>query len=509
MENTKKVHLLLVYPDYFEWSSKSKNSGGNYSEGLASISAVVKAAGHQVSLLHLFYSHNKEEFQARIRGKGYDIIGFSTRTTAFEEVQQMVAWTKEALPGVFVFCGSYHVTLVPDEVLAVPGVDAVCIGEGEYPVRELCNRYFEGNFYDIQSMYFKVNGETIRNPVAPLIEDLDELPIPDFDLFDFPNLEHCRTKTAIVMMSRGCLFSCTYCGNSQFRQVYPNRKKYARFRSPENAILYLETLLAKYPWIEFINFRDAIFNMYSDWFDTFIELYRERIHLPFTGNLRLDIMTEDTVRRMKEAGCYMIDVGVESGDWDIRRKYLKRMMTDEQMKNAFAWFHKYGITSLTYNIVGLPHEDLHKALKTIKLNVELDADRVIPNIFYPYPMTVLHDIAKEAGYVPDYIPPDTRVPLVQEQFPEHEVLFAANFFLHFLKSYKRARKMPRWIGVPYEKWLDRVFVSKYTPRKFLNFCYDAKENFIAGIKRFMVAKMPSLYVKLRRIKNMRKKAAKA
>lgn len=506
MENTKKANVLLVYPDYFEWSSKSKNSGGNYSEGLASISAVLKAAGHSVSLLHLFYSHTKEEFQEKIRDKGYDLIGFSTRTTAFEEVQQMAIWTKEAT-NAFVYCGGYHCTLVPDEVLACEGIDAVCIGEGEYPTRELCDRFFEGNFYDIQSMYFKVNGEIIRNPVAPMIEDLDELPIPDFDLFDYPNLEHCRTKTAIVMMSRGCLFSCTYCGNSQFRQVYPNKKHYARFRSPENAIMYLETLLEKYPWIEFINFRDAIFNMYSDWFDTFIEMYKERIHLPFTGNLRLDIMTEDTVRRMAEAGCYMIDVGVESGDEEIRRKYLRRMMTDEQMKNAFSWFRKYGITSLTYNIVGLPHEDLHKALKTVKLNVDLNADRVIPNIFYPYPMTVLHDIAKEAGFVPDVIPPDTKVALKQENFPEHEVLFASNYFLHFLKSYKRARKMPKWLGKRYEKWLDRVFVSKYTPRKFLNFCSDVKSGFVAGIKRFLVTKMPNFYVWLRRVKNGTPKTA--
>ena len=98
------------------------------------------------------------------------------------------------------------------------------------------------------------------------------------DLFDYANLDSVKVNTAIVMMSRGCFYNCTYCGNSQFRNVYPNKKYYARFRSPENGILYLKTLLSKYPNIQFINFRDAIFNMFPDWFDKFIELYKQEIH---------------------------------------------------------------------------------------------------------------------------------------------------------------------------------------------------------------------------------------
>ena len=192
------------------------------------------------------------------------------------------------------------------------------------------------------------------------------------------------------MMSRGCLYSCTYCGNSQFRNVYPNKKLYARFRSPENAILYLKTLLEKYPQSKVLNFRDAIFNMCPKWFEEFIELYKKEINLPCTGNIRFDILTEDTVRRMKEAGFYTIDMGLESGDQETRYKLLKRFHTDEMLINCSKWFKKYGIEQLTYNIIGLPYEDIHKALKTIKLNAKMESDRMIPNIFYPYPIVLLH-----------------------------------------------------------------------------------------------------------------------
>ena len=503
--NGRKARMLLVYPDYTDRDCVERTSGGNYSEGLASISAVLKEGGHSVELMHLLFLHSEEQFKQKLLSleskKGdekYDIIGFSVRTTAFPDSQEYIKWTKEVCPDVFIICGSYHVTLVPDEVLAIDGVDAVCVGDGEYAELELCDKMSAGeNYLDVESINFKLEDGTFKkNPVRPIFDDLERIPIPDFELFDYDNLESVKINTAIVMMSRGCLFSCTYCGNSQFRNVYPNRKKYARFRSPENGILYLKTLLSRHPQIKYLNFRDAIFNMYPDWFDVFIELYKAEIGLPFTCNLRFDVMNEDSVRRLKEAGCYTIDLGVESGDYEIRTKYLRRMMTDEMMINASEWFHKYGITVLTYNIIGLPHEDLSRALKTVKLNARLKSDRIIPNIFYPYPMTVLHDIAKEAGFVPDVIAPDCRVPLKQKLFPEHEVLFVANFFMYYVKRYKWAFAHGK-MGAAYEKWLDFWFCGPITPRRLLVFLSDSADNFKKMLKRILIQRLPSVYLSLR------------
>jgi len=488
---------------------KGKTTGGSYSEGLASISAVLKQSGHSVSLLHLLYLHDEEEYKQKLREKGeFDIIGFSVRTTAFPDVKTYIKWTKEVYPDVFIICGGYHCTLVPGEVLAVDGVDAVCIGDGEYAQLELCDKMSAGeDYWNVESLWFKnEDGSIIKNPVRPLFADLDRLPIPDFDLFDYKNLDSVKVDTAIVMMSRGCFYNCTYCGNSQFRNVYPNKKIYARFRSPENAILYLKTLLSKYPNIKFINFRDAIFNMFPDWFDKFIELYKKEIHLPFTCNVRFDILTEDTVRRMKEAGCYTIDMGLESGDQEIRFKYLKRYMTDEMVINCSKWFHKYGIDQLTYNIIGLPYEDIHKALKTIKLNARMKSDRYIPNIFYPYPGTALYDIAKKAGFLPDVIPPGCRVPLKQEQFPEEQVLFIEAYFGHFVRRYKLAYALPSWLGKPYEKWLDHRVTGKHVPYKFYVKVHDIYAKARNKLKDFLIDRLPKLYIKLRVLKH--KKRAK-
>lgn len=198
--------MLLVYPDYTDRDMKGKVSGGNYSEGLASISAVLKQGGHHVELLHLLYLHEETEFKNKLREKGeFDIIGFSIRTTAFPDAQLYIRWTREVWPDVFIICGSYHCTLVPGEVLAVPEVDCVCIGDGEYAELELCDKMSAGEDYtSIESLWFKNgDGSFIKNPVRPLFADLDRIPIPDFDLFDYDNLESSKVNTAIVMMSRG------------------------------------------------------------------------------------------------------------------------------------------------------------------------------------------------------------------------------------------------------------------------------------------------------------------
>ena len=503
--------MLLVYPDYTDRDSTKRVSGGNYSEGLASISAVLKQGGHDVRLLHLLNLHTEEDFKRRLREAGeFDIIGFSIRTTAFPDCIEYIKWTKEVCPEAFIICGSYHPTLVPDEVLAVDGVDCVCVGDGEYAELELCDKMRDGEDYtSIESLYFKLDdGSFKHNPIRPLFADLDRLPIPDFELFDYDNLESSKVVTAIAIVSRGCFYNCTYCRNGNFRKVYPNKKIYARFRSPENAILYLKTLLSRHPQIKFINFRDAIFNMFPDWFDRFIDMYKEEIGLPCTGNIRFDILTEETVKRMKDAGFYTIDMGLESGDQEMRFKYLRRYQTDEMIINCSNWFHKYGIAQLTYNIIGLPYEDIHRALKTIKLNAKIKSDRTIPNIFYPYEGTPLYEISKQAGFIPEGDFTKRRVPLIQPQFPEEQVLFIEAYFMHFVRRYKLAYRLPSGIGRVYERWLDHRVTGRQVPYKALVAIHDVYAAARNSLKDFLVNHLPKLYMKLRMLKH-RKKAEKA
>ncbi len=491
--------LLLIYPDFLEEEKFNRKKLGNYSEGLASISAVLKQGGHDVQLYHQLYMPDKKEFIEKVKSFKPDTIGFSMRTTAVPFVTEMAGWLKAEMPEIPVGVGGYHAILVPEECIKIDGIDMVIVGEGEYPWLDYMNDLRDGvKRTDIESIFFKTeSGEIIKNPVRPLIEDLDTLPFPDFELFDFENLDRSKNFTAMVMLSRGCLFSCTYCGNSQFRNIYPNKQKYCRFRSPEKSIELLELLLKKYPFIKFIEFRDAIFNMYKEWFYEFMPMYIEKIHLPFNCNLRFDVLDEEMVKMLKDGGCYMIDIGLENGNEEFRRKYLHRNMKNDHMIQVSKWFRKYKITALTYNIVGLPYETLELSLETVKLNAKLDVDKVIPNIFYPYPMTILERTAREGGFMDDSVDPNDPVQLRMPQYPKYDILYMAYNFNKLVKKYKAIYALPEEQAKKKEAALDKKITSKHYPRKLIYQMAKFKEDAFIFAKRTIKKISPKLFIFLK------------
>lgn len=493
-----KQKVLLVYPDFLEARGATQMKG-SYSEGLASISAVLKEGGHDVSLYHMSVPAGKEKFMQVIREEAADIVAFTAWTFVYPHVRKMLPWVKEAT-GALTVCGGYHATLAPDEVINAEGIDAVCIGEGELPLLELCDRLARGEDTDsIESFWFRKGEKVIKNPVRPFMEDLDRLPMPDFDLFDYKNFLSSRIKTALVMVSRGCVFNCTYCANPQLRKIYPNRSNFARFKSPAATIAYLQEILRRYPFISYFNFMDSVLPLKRDWFMEFATLYRQEINLPFACRLRSDILDEEIVARLKDANCYLAHLGIESGDEEIRRKYLRRKMSDQQIADSFGWLQKYNIPTLTYNIVGLPHETPRQALKTIKLNARVGAKRTVTSIFFPYPQTRLAEIAREAGFVGEQVDYGDLVALHQPQFSRYEIIFAHRYFRFFVTLYRIAFRLPGFLSRWNEKFLDWLFCTRLLPRRFLVALHFMWAAFLSSIKRIFMRLAPKGYLGLRNI----------
>jgi len=489
------MRILLAYPDFINETKFNRGIPGNYSEGLASISAVLKEAGHEVTLYHMTWMPERDEFLSVVREFNPGIIGFSLRTTAMPFIAEMAGWLADEMPEVYVVCGGYHPTLAPAEVLALRGVKAVCIGEGEYPLRALCE---DLNRTDIPSLHFKAaDGSTIENPVGCLIEDLDSLPFPDLDIFDFPKLRTGRINTAMIIMSRGCLFTCTYCGNAQFRHVYPNRKHYTRFRSPENAIALIQRVLEKQPATKYLEFRDAIFNMFAEWFYAFMPLYREKIKLPFNCNLRFDLLDEKMVKTLAEAGCFSIDIGLECGNEDFRTKYLHRTMNNEHMIQVAGWLRRYNIRTVTYNIIGLPYETPALALETIKLNARMKVNGVIANIFYPYPQTKLHSIAKEGGFLDPSVDANDKVQLRQPQFSRDDVLYLHYRFHAIMRKYRKLYALPEAVAAQKIAAYDKSLLSPARPRWLLWRLAERRDKAVRFAKRTGAKFLPKLYLWLR------------
>jgi len=505
------INVLLIYPDFIEKHKHKRNIPGNYNEGLASISSVLKEAGHDVCLYHQTYMPDKPEFVSKVKEFKPDIIGIAIRTSALGFATQMALWLDEELPDIFVMAGMYHASLAPQEVISLPGIDAVCIGEGEYPCVDFVNYFAENGRLDLEAESFWVkdlDGTVHKNPVRAYIEDLDTLPFPDLDLFDYPNLYSNKIqRTAEVIVGRGCIYSCTYCANAELRKLYPKRLRYARFRSPENAIQLLERVLEKDPKIECFSFNDAILNVFEEWFYEFAELYKERIGKKYVCNLRVELINEKMVKVLAESGCYLVTIGLENGNEELRTKYLKRTMKNDHIISVSHMLKNAGIIVNTYNIIGLPYETPALSLETIKLNAQMHTDNIIISYFYPYPQTEILEIAKEAGFIDVTISPDDPVRLRMPQYKRSDLIYFRYSFLKFIKKYRKVYKTLS--GEKLEKEINRldgIILGEKHPRNLIGIFRRRTYRTTVALKRIASQYLPAVYKMLKGLRD--KKASK-
>jgi len=368
---------------------------------LASISAFLKSKAHTVRYEELVISGDfTEEHRGRlnraIKEFKPDIIGLSSYEMSFEWIKLITDHLKKNSPNVPIIVGGYHATLSPEEVLTHPPIDIICIGEGEYPLYELLESIKRGEVVkNIPNLWFKDGPKVIRNPLRPLMANLDELPFVDRELFTSENRKNGILE---IMASRGCPFDCTNCANHALKKIYAGKGPYLRYRSPDNVLKEIEHCLSK-EHFKLIQFDDDMFTSNQNWLRDFCAKYKTRINLPFICNIRPEAGVSETLGILKEAGCVQVSIGVEAGDEKIRRSVLHRDMPDKLIIQAFRNARKAGIKTKSFNMVGLPHETTLDLWKTIWLNLKLAPDSVQTSVYYPFKGTVLGDECYGNGWV--------------------------------------------------------------------------------------------------------------
>jgi radical SAM superfamily enzyme YgiQ (UPF0313 family) len=204
--------------------------------------------------------------------------------------------------------------------------------------------------------------------------------------------------SGMAVLSRGCPYSCAYCINPRTRALFPNPKHYWRQRGPRRSIEYVDALLSHRPELQVIQFCSDMFGPDIPWLTEFSPLYKRKIGLPFTCNHRVNLITPELVRLLKDAGCYQIFLGIESGNEHVRNKVLNRNLSREKIVRAFHLCTEAGIKTVAYNMVGVPFEDNRAVLDTIKLNAEAKADHRCARCI-TLPGTGLFEVAVENGFV--------------------------------------------------------------------------------------------------------------
>jgi radical SAM superfamily enzyme YgiQ (UPF0313 family) len=373
----------------------------HFQHGIGSISAVLKAAGHETALLYLQQDLAEEEFVRRVAEHKPRVVGFSTGTHQWQFARKYSNALKRAMPEILTVCGSHHATLASEEVIAQPGINIVCRGEGEFPLRDLMAALENGSDYSrIQNLWVKRNGEIVRNDFRPLIDPLDQLPYEDRELFARLPVWEQTNYEPTLFCGRGCPFNCTYCCNNALMRLYKDKGKFVRLRSPENVMGELQQLVDRYTVKSFF-FEDDTFTLNHDWVREFCRLYTQRFKLPFRIYIRVETATREIMTLLRDAGCYMVNIGLESGNPEIRARVMNRKMTNEEIIETFRICDDLGIKTFNFNLIGVPGDTVKSIEDTIELNRVVRPTHAQVSIFYPYPGTELHHYCLEHGYFPE------------------------------------------------------------------------------------------------------------
>ena len=424
--------------------------------GIASLIAYMRQKGHECLFFHLMGDVDEVEYIDFLKKNSPDVVALSATTNVFPHVAPLALTTKRHSEA-FIICGGVHPTISPEESIAIEGVDAICLGEGEEALFDLCQGLEEGkDISNIPNLWVKKEGEVCQNPLRPLIEDLDSLPFGDREVFPYEkSFDLVFMKRGVFMASRGCPFNCAYCCSSTMKQLYGGNR-YLRFRSVENLLDEVEMTVRNFPQMEHAVFHDDLLPMKKEWFEEFARQYRKRIKKPFEMNCHPNLMDRDIARLAKEGGCSLVRFGLESGSEHIRRKVLDRPVSTRRIIEAFALCDEVGVETLSYNMIGLPFETRPQMLDTVKLNARVKPRVMHVSIFYPYPGTKSYEMCRREGFLTD-MQTDSfyeETVLKQKDASPEQVKTMRRRFEFFVRLYSRCYRLPGFLGKIAEKLVD-------------------------------------------------------
>lgn len=353
---------------------------------------------HQVKLLDLaLHLRDYKRYVVDSLGKDTpDVIGFSVNSFTFNQSLEIAEIIKKRYPNIPFLFGGVHPTLLPEETLASPLVDAICIGEGEESVVEYLDKLEQGKEPNVAGIWYKDgNGRIIRNRLRPFQEDLDNIPFPKKDYFDLDKylkwMSYMQGNLP-YLASRGCPYNCTFCSSPEIRKLFSGR--YHRLRNPEKIIEEIEQDETKYSkdGFKYIQFYDDTFGLNMEHLRQFCNLFKESgLHkrLGWTCHTRASVITEEWVKLASKSGCVGVGLGIESGDDYIRNEIYRKNITYKQILGANKILKEYGIISLFYMIFGCPGETRKSIRNSINLLRETKPSLASWSFYLPLPKTEL------------------------------------------------------------------------------------------------------------------------
>lgn len=336
------------------------------------------------------------------------VVGISAKSQNFSSVCIAAQLVKEIDKNIIVIIGGAHPSMVGSEVLKYPNVDLGVKGEGEVTIVELLNAIESGESLDsIKGLIYRKDNLAVENLPREFIKDLDSLLFPytcakevlkDYDKYP-------KAAFGYIFVTRGCPYNCFFCGS---RNIWSRQ---VRFRSPENVVKEIKALQKE--GIRLFYFVDDNFGVDKQYLsDLCNALINYCPGIKWNCEFHVNLVEDEVISLMKKAGCFLIQIGVESGNNEILKK-MRKDITIEEAYAAARVIKKYGIQLQAFFIIGFPQETERSLNNTVKAMRKIKCDVLTYSIFTPYPGTEAYTFCKENGLIKE----DYDVSLYNHQSP--------------------------------------------------------------------------------------------
>ncbi len=400
-----RIFLIHPYvPMELQYGSKYRWAGAILPPlGILYVAAVLEKAGHHVEVLDA----NAQLLPAgdvvkRVVAAAPDIVGMTGTSLSFSENLVIARTLKEARPSLPIVLGGVHAQGSPDVSVSYGCFDFIIPNEGELTMLELVEALEAGHDprTTVKGLYYLEDGKPVSSGVGKLVEDLDSLPFPARHLLHDMKIYHQKSfgyrlrPHTTMFTQRGCPYRCVFCSSSkQFREVFDKK---VRVHSVEYVKEEIQSLQKNWG-IREIYFVDDTFNLRKKRVHELCDmLIREFPKLKWSCNFEANICDEDLLRHMREAGCWLIQMGVETGNRDVM-KVIDKGITLDQVRMATDMAARLGFAIKTSFIIGNPTETPETIEETIQFAQSLPVHYVTFSMMAPLPGTFFWNTADDYG----------------------------------------------------------------------------------------------------------------
>lgn len=337
-----------------------------------------------------------------------DLIGITSMTINFMNAQRIAGIFKDRFSSVPIILGGAHLTATPKEtMLKSPMFDFGIYGEGEISFLEFVEKCTAKEpITNIKGLVWRnEENKIIINEPRPYIEDLDILPFPAWDLLDnFPEsyplsiLESKRLPAASIMTSRGCPFHCTFCDNKIFGTK-------VRHFSADYTIRMINHLIGTYGIKDLMILDDNFLLNRRKLFEICDTIIGDKLDLTWYCMGHANTMTEDRLRKIKEAGCWFIELGIESGN-DEMLKRIRKNTTKAEIAEAVGLAKKIGLKTKGNFIFGFPGDTEKTIEESAKFAIEINIDFFQQNFLTVWPGCEIYSECEKNSDLFEYYDPD-------------------------------------------------------------------------------------------------------